>query len=233
MQIRIITSAVFLVCLSIACSNPKTEDTFVFDDFYKLVLDHRTDDIYNGINKKSRSYIDAITNVENQNMDSIEVVGKKYKVTALSYSFYLDTNSKGIKEPAIEDFFRYLALSDCNLFSIFSTFLSHEKENRIEENENFIAYWREIKGVKRISWLKTNKSGEVDLLYTLNNYSRFLDNERKQKQIQKGRGARKAYYQKLEKTYPQQNPFDTVMFRSLLTERKTKLEKMKKNFIKN
>lgn len=164
----------WLLCLAIlimiSCKTEKDKLIVAYEDLYTEIINGNYQNLESKLDNKSREFYNKITNPTYLNIDSMIVLGNKYR---LQYTLpeYLAFNGDKIKEGnPKEDFYRYLGAERISIFSFQDAYYV-DKPKLKKGKENFVALIKEEMSVSKRSWVQfmgDDKQGyKLDLLYTL------------------------------------------------------------------
>ena len=145
---------------------------------------------------KSRAFLDEIADPVNLNIDSILVIGKKYKVPFLLVEYL--TLGEVTKDAAVnkQRFFQYLERYDIHFFTYRNVYYTDIKNVVIKEAPYISLLRLDMTKTKR-SWIKLDDENgyKLNLLYTLQNEETKLEaKERNDRSIQKDKVLKELYW---------------------------------------
>lgn len=160
-----------------------------FDKVYDDILAQDQIAISAALNDKSRAYLDALSAVGNQNIDSIIAIGQRYRlpyITTEFMAYYSEDLGSGTADAF---FFEYLGSQDASIFSFKNAFYV-DKTKIKKGKEIFVPVIKEEMAENYLKWTRwTGDDSEgylLDLIYIVELAE--IEKNKSYKQLRQQRG---------------------------------------------
>lgn len=205
-----------LVFIFSSCSkDEKSVLISAFDEMYGHVLNLDFDQMNNSLNQQSKEFYNEITLDENLNIDSMIVLGQKYRIPYILVNYLALYGDKIKKGAPKTDFYRYLGIEKVSFFSFEDAYYTDKSKTKIGA-EPYVAIVRDDLTQSRLSWARFTKDEannyKYDLLYTLQT-KETADKKRNYqlRQMHNGKSTKEEYLRFL---YWQNSGEDTEKFKA-------------------
>lgn len=173
----------------VSCKQKEDVLITTFDKVYNDILDQDHMATSAALNDKSRAYLDALSAIDNQNIDSVMAIGQRYRLPYITTEFMAYYSEDLSSESADAFFYEYLGSQDASIFSFKNAFYI-DKAKIKKGKEIFIPVIKEEMSENYLKWTRwTGNDAEgylLDLMYIVELAE--IEKNKSYKQLRQQRG---------------------------------------------
>lgn len=157
------TALLFILLIFSGCAPEKDKLIQEFKLLYSNIEEGNFDYVYDHLDSKSKDFVDALTDPQNLNFETITEIGNKNWCTFNCIQYYLEFSNHFKSSNPKSDFFKHLTFNGTSLFTYLVDYEVVEKQSRVGK-DNYVVIGENTGEALVTVWIKFSKEEDQYLL---------------------------------------------------------------------